>query len=231
MTANLLEARTDLRSRLDELTSQFWLDSQLNTWLNQGAVDVSRKGKALQGKAVIPVVSGTNQYGAPGDLLETHKVDFLPTGSNQVYPLEMRLYSEMDAIWGISQNIESYYPTHVTQWQEPPNTYLVVFPVPSTTGNLNVLYFRTATQVANDSSNLDVPQGWEDLPVLFALYSALFKARDPRWKDIRQLYQEEMGSLIAAAQGYSDATGQMSFGTIRSPIYPFGGMGWGGESY
>lgn len=228
MTVTLLNARTDLRSRLDELSAAFWSDAQLNTWLNQGATDLSRKGKSLQTKTAIPVVANTQQYVAPNDLLSTHRAEFLPTGSIMVYPLEIRLYAEMDSVWGITQNIESYYPTHITQWQEPPNTYFVLFPVPSSAGTLNVFYFRTAAAAANDNSNLDVPQGWEDLPVLFALYSALFKDRDPRWKEIRQLYQEEMAQMIAVAQGYTDATGQMSYGAAQSPLYQFGAMSYGG---
>lgn len=230
MPITLLAARTDLRSRLNETGVALFTDADLNTWLNEGARDMARKTRCLWGKTSVPIYEGQGQYSAPGDFLEFHRAEYLPDSSINVYPLEFHNYSEMDSIWGINQHIQQFYCKYLTLWKEPPNTYFVLFPVPSAPGSMNVQYFRNPEAATADAMNLDVPEGWWDLAIVYGLYTALFKGFDPRWKDMRQLYNEQLQELAATASGWSDNLGQMSYGTPSNALWPFGGMGgelWG----
>lgn len=225
MPVTLGTARGDLRAQLNEVTPVFFADTDLNNWLNEGCRDVARKAKCLMAKSPITATAGIQSYAAPANLLECHRAEYLPNASTNTYVLEFRNYPEMDAIWGSNQTNQGYYPNFYTLWGEPPNTQLVLYPVPASSGTLNLYYFRTPTVAAADGSNLDTPEGWWDLAIMHAFWKALFKASDPRWKDQRQAYNEEIQFMIAQAdRGYSDATGRFSQGSPNMPAWPWGGV-------
>jgi hypothetical protein len=223
MPVTLANAREDVRATLNETSQAFYLDSDLNSYLNEGCRDVSRKAMCLQQKRSINCLPGVQNYAAPTDSVAWHRAEYLPVGSINTYPLEKRLYDEMDSVWGVNQQIQQFYPAVWTTWSEPPNTYIVLFPVPSSAGTLNVYYYRMAQPATIDTATLDVPEGWWDLPILHAVWRALFKALDPRWKEMRQLYTDQLTELIGVAQGYSDATGQITYGRPSGPLWQFGG--------
>lgn len=223
MPITLGDARTDLRQRLNEQVSQFFQDSDLNFRLNEGCRDVARKAKCLLEKQTIACSAGVYEYVAPTNLMEFHAAEFLPSGSINTYTLDFRPYAEMAQVWGSQPTSERYYPNNITLWGEPPNTQFILFPVPSAAGTLNVYYFRTPTAAVADTDNLDVPEGWWDLPILHALWNSLFKAHDPRWKDARQAYTDDLQFMIARADdGYSDAPGRFSYGIPNMPAWPWG---------
>jgi hypothetical protein len=219
----LAAAREDLRAVLNESSPSFYADSDLNNWLNEGARDLSRKAKCLQSKKSITTYPGQQNYAAPTDVVMWHRAEYLPQGSINTYPLEYRLYDEMDSVWGVNQQIQQYYPATWTTWAEPPNTYVVLFPVPSSGGTLNIYYYRMANAATSDTANLDTPEGWWDLAVRYATWKALFKSLDPRWKEMRQLYVEMMNDMMAATATYSDMVGQMTYGRPSGPLWQFGG--------
>ena len=195
----------------------------MNRWLNEGTRDMARKTRCLWEKTSIDVFAGAQQYAAPDNFLEHHRSEFLPEGSINVYPLDFRNYSEMDSIWGINQQIQQFYPNYITLWREPPNTFFVLFPVPSAAGTLRVQYFRNSKPATSDDQTLDVPEGFHDVAVLYALYTALFQSLDPRWAEVRQLYNEQLAELAATASGWTDSVGSFTMGMPSSPVWSWGG--------
>lgn len=229
MPETLLAARTDLRTRLNEANPAFFTNTQLNSYLNEGCRELARRARCLQEKVTIPVYGGNQLYQGPTNIIAVHRAEYMPAGSVNTYPLDIKNYNEMDAIWGSNQNIQQWYPAYLTTWREPPNTNLVLYPVPSSAGTLVVFYARVATPAPTDSSNLDCPEGWWDLVILYALYKALFQTLDPRWKEVRDEFNQELMELIDAAQGYTDSTGSVSTPSGIGPLWQFGGgmdQGW-----
>jgi hypothetical protein len=227
----LSDARTQLRDLLDEASANFWTDAQLNTWINNGAQDIARKAKCLLEKQSIQVFNDVGTYAAPGNVVEFHRVEYLPAQSPNVYVLTFRNYSEMDSLWGINQQIQNYYPNYWTLWREPPNTQIILYPIPSTAGTLNVQYYRTATLAVNDTDTIDIPEGWDDVVVEFGMWKALLKKQDPRWSQIRQAYNDNLAAImVATSAGYSDNVGSFTRGPVSGPIWPFGG-GFDGDGW
>jgi hypothetical protein len=219
------DARNDLRQRVNESVANFYSDSWLNQMLNEGCRDMARRTRCLMGQHSVQVFAQQPDYRAPSDYLEFHRAEYLPVGSINVYPLRFRNYSEMDSIWGVNQGIQQNYPEFITLWREPPRTSFVMFPVPSTAGVLRLQYFRISQTVTLDSQDLDTSESFGEAAILYALFKALFKALDPRWKDIRGEYENMIGDLEANAAGYTDAVGSVSYGAPTAPVWQFGAFG------
>lgn len=132
MPATLTNLLADTRNRLDEQTANFWQDSELTTWINEALRDIARRTETiLSFNTTVNVVAGTGKYALPADVIRVHRVEFVPTGQNQVYPLEPRTYGEMDQVWGIQQNRQQSYPSYFVLWGFSPSITMQVWPVPS----------------------------------------------------------------------------------------------------
>jgi hypothetical protein len=220
-------ALADVRSRLNESSANFYSDSDLIAWINEGCREVARKAMCLWDQTSILVYPGVQQYAAPSNILKLHYAEFAPNTSINTYPLEIRNYAEMGPIWGVQKGIQQYTPNYLTLWNSPPNLYVILFPIPSQSGLMNMYFYRNAIP-ATTSQNLDVPEGWWELPILYCEYTALRKNVDPRWKDAKAIYEEKLQDMIAAT-GWHDAAGQMSYGMTNMPPFAFGGVDlWGG---
>lgn len=219
-------ALSDLRSRLNESSANFYADSDLTNWINEGCREVARKALCLWDSTNIPVYPGVQNYQAPTNLLKLHLVEYNPATTVNTYTLEIKNYAEMQSIWNLQKSIQQYTPNYVALWNTPPNLYLVVFPVPSQPGSMTVYFYRNAL-AATSTQNLDVPEGWWDIPILYAEYVALRKSADPRWKDAKAVYEEKLQDMISVT-GWHDAVGQMSYGAVNFPYRIFSAAeGWG----
>ncbi len=227
MTVSLGSLRTDVRQRLDETTQRFWSDQELNRWIEEGARDLARRAELLQDRFTIATTTGTQEYTMPTDLFRAHRAEWTPDGVN-IYPLEQRSVQEMDVVWGTQRLTQSSYPNYWSLWGFPPQLKVLLFPVPSQTGTLTIWYYRAPTQTSQDTDPVDVPTGWEDLIAQYCEYIALRKDADPRWKDAKELYEQNLGDMIDVTRRWVDATGLI--------VGPSGGMypSWltgGGDYY
>ena len=46
---------TNIRAKLDEVTSGQWTDAEIRSWINEGAKDIARRTETLQATALINV--------------------------------------------------------------------------------------------------------------------------------------------------------------------------------
>lgn len=207
MTITLAEATTLVRDALDESTAVFWTNVQLKTWINQAVRDIARRTETIQVKnTTVAAVAGTAEYNLPTDVARIHKIEFVPTGSTQTYPVQLATRQEMDPIWGLNQSQQSSYPSFAVLWGYAggaSSLKMQVFPVPSQAGTFNIYHYRIpanlATNGSADNTVLTVPEGWEDLIVHYCEYRARRKDRDPTWQEAKALYEEEverMGSML-----------------------------------
>lgn len=222
--ATLLEARTDVRAHLGEITARQWTDAQLNVWINEGLRDIARRTETIQSfNATIATVAGTPEYTALADMLRIHRIEYVPTGG-PVYPVQLTTYDELDQVWGLYPNTTNGIPVYAALWGFPPAVKIRLYPVPSAAGVLNVFYYRLPAVAAADGTTLEVLAGYEDLIVLYCEYVARRKDRDPSWQDAKVLYEERVALMVETTRQWHDQARTITVGSNAVPawLYEFG---------
>ncbi|MGI0134704.1 MAG: DUF6682 family protein [Candidatus Micrarchaeaceae archaeon] len=224
MSITLSQARQASIGRLSENnTAQY---HQLTDWINAACRDIARRAECLQSLQQLPVIEGTQKYILPSELVRVHRMEFNPTGQQNIYPLEARGLMEMDQIWGINQTNIFNYPCYYALWQNPPTLQAILYPVPSTSGSLNCYYYRLPTPVSLPSDNLDIPEGWEDMVYMYVEYVAMRKDMNPAWQSAKEIYEEQMMQLIDRTQSFHDQSGMITTGTSMVPDWLYAGNGY-----
>src|SRR5262245_23023473 len=132
MSVTLSNVRDRVRVAIEESTSRFWQDSDLNSWINDGLRDVARRCESVKRfNTSISTVAGTAKYTLPTNIVRVHRVEFVPSGQTQVYSLEASNYDVMDSIWGVNQSSPGI-PRYYVMWGFPPSLQIQFFPVPNT---------------------------------------------------------------------------------------------------
>lgn len=218
---------TDVRNRLDEKTAHMWSDSELKGWIVEGSMDISRRALCLEtySPSAMVVTAGTQTYNAPADVIQIYRIEFVPSGSSIKYPLDYRDFTSMDVVWGPYQATTQGTPINWTSWSSPPSITVTLYPTPSQNGSLNLLYYRLAKDIATDgsqdSTNLDVPEGWWDAAAQYAVSIAMRKDSDPRWQDERTIYEGTLTALIDATRRVTDQSD-----SINPMVRPFATNAW-----
>lgn len=218
MSQTLPQTITNVRSLLDEPNPQFWSDAELTTWINQACREVARKVEWKFATQSIPVTPGNQNYNGPNDMYRIHRLEFVPTNSQNTYTVEFRGYMEMDQIWGINQQWPSSYPLYYTLWKVPPTINILLYPVPSQAGNLNCYYYQESTP-ATGTQNIDILEGWEDITEDYACYRALRKDADPRWQEFKTTYEDKLVAMVDTTRTYQDQAGTFTTGQAALPTW------------
>jgi hypothetical protein len=241
MAVTLTSALTNTRSLLDEPSnsnSPFWTDAELTVWLNEGCVELQRRCEWKQDVVTIPVTVDTQFYAAPQNIMRIHRVTFVQnypgsTESPNTYTLEYRGFMEMDQLWGINQQWPASYPLYYTLWGNPgaanSTLQLILYPVPSQSGNLFVYTYPNIIPVStsNESANIDAPNGFEDVVYNYASYRALLKDADPRWQQFKSLYEDGVVMVTNSTTDYQDQANFVSTGQVALPAWLINNdMGW-----
>lgn len=224
----LTEALSNVRSLIDEPVAQFWSDAELTQWLNQACQDTQRVAEWKQTSAQLSSVAAQQLYVAPSDLLRIHRLEFVPdNNTSYTYSLDFRGYNEMDAAWGNLKTLPSAYPELYTLWNNPDDSdptvkglNILLYPVPSVDGTLNVYYFQTITPMAAGSDILDILPGWEDMIYNFATARALRKDADMRYKEFQQDYAQQLEQMKTVSRTYTDQANWFSTGAQNyNPLF------------
>ena len=219
MTISLSVAETAVRDLLDEPTPQFWSNVQLDRWINEGCFDVARRVEWKRVTAPISVIANTNTYTAPVDVYRIYRVEFVPTGSQNMYHVAFRGYMEMDQIWGINPQWPASYPLYYTLWKVPPIMNIILYPVPSQNGTLTVYYYQQVTIAVAGSDPIDVLEGWEDVVYDYACYRALRKDADPRSAEFKATYEDKILGMMDSTRTFQDQAGTFTTGQSAMPVW------------
>lgn len=219
MAITLTSMLTEVRSLLDEPTAQFWQNSELTNWINEACADIARRVEWKRTSANIDIDGGTQTYTAPTDVYRIYRIQFTPDSSEDTYTVEFRGYMEMDQIWGINQQWPASYPLYYTLWQVPPSMNIILYPVPSQNGTLNVFYYQQITPVVSGSDDVDILQGWEDLVQDYTVYRALRKDADPRWQEFKSTYEDKIVHMINSTRTFQDQAGTFTTGQAALPYW------------
>jgi hypothetical protein len=215
--ATLAEVRTQIRDRLDEAAARYWTNAQIDSWINEATRDVARRAEVLQTTSTITTIAGTQEYSMPSDVVRVHRVEH--HSGDAVTPLEYRDFNNMDAVWGTGQKqTTNTRPYWYSLWGYPPNLKVVLFPIPALSDDtIKVFYYRMPAAISGDSTTVPVPQGWEDLVVMYAEYIAFRKDGDPRWTEAKTLYEERLHQMLDVTRRWTDQAGAITTGTSYVP--------------
>lgn len=232
MTVTLGTARGEVRALLDEPNPQFWSNTQLNSWINQGAQDIARRAQALWMQATVAAIPGTQFYQLPTDFLGVHRIDYTITGGDQTYPLEFRGLKTMDELWGILQHLPAAFPEAFYLWNDTGfaggQPYFATYPVVANTGNFTVYYYRNSIAAAGDSDLVDVTPAYEDLVYDYAVGKGKMADRDSTWQDHMASYRDAIQMMFDKTSRFSDQGDQfVSQGTGNWPLYRYSDVGGG----
>ena len=221
MAISQAQALLEVRSLIDEPVAQFWTDTEITTWLNEACSVIQRETEAMQkGPVALTTTAAVQTYLAPSDVLRIHRVEFVPSNATSyTYALGFRGYNEMDAVWSNLKTLPSAYPEYYTLWQNPDNTgtalaglNVLLYPVPSVSGILNLYYLRNIIPTTMTTDYLDVLPAWENVPVNYAAYRALRKDADPRWRDFRDEFQMDIEKMKTVSRTFTDQGNYFSTG-------------------
>lgn len=218
MPTTLGSALDSIRARLNEPVSVYWDDQDLRRWCNEILKDMARRTECLRGLYNQTAVVGTTDY-IPAFTLTTnvyriYRVEFIPTGQSNIYPLEFRDPNACDEIWGLAQQQTEGIPAIWTSWGTPPALTLKVFPGPSVAGTLRLWYYRLPANLsisgADDAENLDLVEGWDDVLTDGVEYKALRRDSDPRWQEAKAEYESHLEAMAEATIRFTDSAGMIS---------------------
>lgn len=204
-----------VRTRLDEPVPTRWTDAELRTYINEGVKDVARRSETIQKQVTLPADQGERKYRLPDDVLRVHKLEFQRDGDTRIHPIEYADLHNMDAMWYTQQAVTTRTPTHFTMWGYPPVLDLVCYPTPDTDGTWIIHYYALPADLStanglDSGTQLQVPGGWEDLVIEYAIYMALRKDANPRWQEAKSAYEEHMDDMVTRTQRWTDQGGVIS---------------------
>jgi hypothetical protein len=217
MATTLTDMLTNVRSLLDEPNPQFWSDAELTSWINEACSNVARKIEWKRAEQDISVTGGTQQYTAPTDMIRIYRITFTDESNTNTYTVEWRGMMEMDQIWGINQEWPANYPLYYTTWLVPPALNLILYPVPSEDGTLQVYYYEMAVPAVSGSDDVDILEGYDDIVIDYTLYRALRKDADPRWAEFKQTYEDKLTDLYDNSRTFQDQAGTFTTGQAALP--------------
>lgn len=227
----LAESLNNCRSQLDELGAGFvgyWTNAELRAWINDGVRDIARRTETiLTFNASLPAIAGQAKYNLPFDVIRVHRVEFVPDGSTQVYPVNASTYDELDQVWGINQFQQNSYPSSYACWGAPGSMTIQFFPVPATAGTFNLFYYAMPPNLKTDGSDdtkaLVLPAGWDDLVVNYTTYRALMKQRVQEYQIFKAVYDETLVYLVDVTRQAHDNGRyvQTQTGSVPEWLYSF----------
>ena len=206
MTITLSAARTKLRLRLDETTSGAWTDAQLDEWIRDGARDISRRTMALQGMTTLSVLANAVSVTAPATTLKVSMVKWYNPTKSAATMEKVLEDSDHRQANRVMNSTDSGQPPHYSTWGTPPSIGVALHPKPDAACEVELYTYKVATDPANDSANVDIPDGWTDVLMLFAEYSAQKRDRQPEWKDTKALYEQAVEGMIESTAMWAEAT-------------------------
>lgn len=214
----LTEALAALRSVADEEVARFYTDVELTRWINEAIKDIARRTELFQTRADIPVVANTQEYVLPVDCIRINRLEFTQTGDSRVVSLDYRDVGAMDEVWWSARTSSKGRPAFYTLWGSPPSLAALLWPTPSVSGSLKVWYYQQPAETTAGGSTLPIPMGWDDALTDYAEYRALRKARDPRWQEAKQLYEEKVAELFEKTRRFTDQSGSSFSGGGGGPL-------------
>lgn len=217
MAKTIADIMMDISIRCDDEGMVRFRPEVLRRFIYDGCKAAALRTECLRETQTIAVGADVAEVVGPTDAVRITMAQFQPTGQSMVYPLEYMDYSSMDQVWGPWQGVDqSSYPSYFTTWSFPPTLNIRLYPIPSEGGSLQVFYYRLPATIdpggADDTNNIDLPSGWEELVTDYGCAQCWLKDRQTDMYQFAMTeFQSKIVALLETSVRYSDNAGQVDY--------------------
>jgi len=179
----LQELEDAVRSLLDEEdVGGYFSSEEIRRWLNRAQYDIAQKANHLTDSVYMDTLDGEDRYVLPGDFIREFAVFFNGQKVEEITFEERNNKKEGYIIWRDMRE-------------------LLVSPPPPDNRQIELEYYRKPEKMDGDEDEPEVPEHYQDLLTLFALYRALQK--DEKWEQSQVIYQEYAQGIQLIRQEYA----------------------------
>lgn len=180
---NLQELRTEVRNMLDEPDDMqsFFSNDEIDSWLNQAQFEIAKEAKHLKNTSYILTTDGVTQYELPDDCMEVFKATLDKTPLSKV-SLEDK------------EHKKGYY-----EWEDD----LHLSFNPGEDLELKVWYYYLPWPMEKDTDEPEVPEEYQHLLILYAVYKA--KQKDRQYNEAEIFKRDFMEGLYQMKKQFSNA--------------------------
>ena len=151
----LKEMISDVRARVRELAPRELTDDLIRHWLNEGQLDFARKTLCLASRAKSVTTAGDAVYALPSDLLRLREVKY---GAEKLSEIPLADAVDTEGV-----------PTGYAKLGQ---TSILLSPVPSAEGQLEIIYYQTPDKLVNPGDESILPTTCHEAVVLYATIRA-----------------------------------------------------------
>lgn len=151
----LKEMISDVRARVRELAPRELTDDLIRHWLNEGQLDFARKTLCLASRAKSVTTAGDAVYALPSDLLRLLEVKY---GAEKLSEIPLADAVDTEGV-----------PTGYAKLGQ---TSILLSPVPSAEGQLEIIYYQTPDKLVNPGDESILPTTCHEAVVLYATIRA-----------------------------------------------------------
>jgi hypothetical protein len=177
---------TEVRALINEPAAGFWTDSEITSWLQQGALDCSTKSGCTETMAGLVLSANVIEYPLPSvfdspaiSIDQFIKVYAAMLNQQALVRIHPRMFGHLAKV----------ATTDPTQYWCQFGQRLFFFPVGSTAPGAVRLFCEVAT-----ADPLELPIAWQPLTILYAASRA--KLKDQRYAEAAALYTEYISTLV-----------------------------------
>lgn len=202
---NLGQMRLEVRRAIAELTADFWSDSEINDWLNEGAKIMVSNAQSVQAIYQRNTVASQQEYPLPEDIDEIVNVTYFDSAEHPLDPVDPRQVQIGSNQTGTPR---WFYLRKTTQYGNMASTGITVsdaneqqgmnaeqvlglFPVPNAAKALTVFYISRHFQMKNDGAVPNIPPEFRRGIIAYA--TALAKEKEMAYGDAdrhRKMFQD-----------------------------------------
>jgi len=166
--------KTEIRALLKEPTELFFLDTEIEGWIDQAAVDISMKTLCYESIDTVTLVSGTIEYSVPTDTIKIYGCSNSNDGMIKIHPRNLAHITE------VTSGAPKYYYHFADK--------LGFYPIASATGSVSVY----SSKITNDIT--DIPDEYQPYAISFGMWKA--KLKDDKFSQANAYLVQYLNSLI-----------------------------------
>lgn len=186
MSLSAANVLTEVRSLLNEASNGFWTDTEINSWVSQAAIDISKKSFCVETTATVTLAASTIEYAAPttfanptpaGDasLIYIRAADFAGKSLTKI---------RSNQLARLTPNSTEDTPTHFFHYGER------IFFHPVGTGASGTVNLKVAVETDDIT---DIPDEFQLLAILYG--TARGKLKDRKYAQFAMLFREYTSTL------------------------------------
>lgn len=157
----------NVRAYLNEPNEDFWLDSELLVWINDGIMDVAARTRAMQTSENATLVANTLEYSLNTNFIGVNGAMY----TNGTVYAGLKQSNPFDPETGIGSPLEGAFPAYWAEYGDA----VWLWPVGDTVSGTVIVYLVERPEAILEGDNLPVPAIYDKAITLYVVAQALFK--------------------------------------------------------